>query len=223
MVHLFHATGEHAVALAGSAREGLQCLRDEGYDLLVTDVGLPDESGLEMLDRARREGLLAETAVVVCSASHGIREQVLARDAGYVPKPVEPEQLQAAIRERLPMRPGSEGVASTKTWSENVVNVEHRGRMNVIGHRVSGYDFMRAMLLAGYRFVGTTMGNALLTKDDREILIPQRHDLTEEMVILLLAKANVGPLQFVALLNRLGSRDTWAEGEAPSRKANHRR
>jgi hypothetical protein len=95
--------------------------------------------------------------------------------------------------------------------------------MNVIGHRVSGYDFMRAMLLAGYRFVGTTMGNALLTKDDREILIPQRHDLTEEMVILLLAKANVGPLQFVALLNRLGSRDTWAEGEAPSRKANHRR
>ena len=65
MVRLLQATGEHVIALAGNARDGLQCLRGATYDLLVTDVGLPDESGLEMLDRAKREGLLDETAVVV--------------------------------------------------------------------------------------------------------------------------------------------------------------
>jgi hypothetical protein len=79
----------------------------------------------------------------------------------------------------------------------------------IVEHRVSGYDFVRAMQLGGYRLIGTTMGHALLEKGEREVLVPQRDALSEDELVSLLQCANVLPWQFVALLNRLGSRDTW--------------
>ncbi len=81
----------------------------------------------------------------------------------------------------------------------------------IIEHRVSGYDFVRAMLLVGYRLIGTTLGHALLEKGGVELLVPQRDDLGEDVIVSLLQKASILPLQFIALLNRLGSRDTWPE------------
>jgi hypothetical protein len=78
-------------------------------------------------------------------------------------------------------------------------------------HKISGYDFVRAMLLVGYRLVGTTMGRAVLVKDDRRLHVPQEPALPEDLVLDLLREGGVTPLQFITLLNRLGSRDTWPE------------
>jgi hypothetical protein len=80
-----------------------------------------------------------------------------------------------------------------------------------VEHRVASYDFVRAMLLAGYRLVGTTLGHAVLEKGDQVLLVPQRDELPEDLIVALLQKADVQPMHFVALLNRLGSRDTWPE------------
>jgi hypothetical protein len=81
----------------------------------------------------------------------------------------------------------------------------------VFEHRISSYDFVRAMLLAGYRLIGTTMGHAVLAKGEAQLLVPQRDELPEETILALLQSADVLPLQFVTFLNRLGSRDTWPE------------
>ena len=91
-------TGNHAIRLSADARGGLGCLRDQSYDLLVTDIQLPDRSGLEMLDDARAEGHLAGAAVVVCSGNPWLRRQVLDRGATFILKPGGPEKLFAVVR-----------------------------------------------------------------------------------------------------------------------------
>ncbi len=75
----------------------------------------------------------------------------------------------------------------------------------LVEHRVSSFDFVRAMLLAGYQLIGTTMGHTVLEKWDQDLLVPQRDELPKDF-----QEAGVLPMQFAALLNRLGS-DTWPE------------
>lgn len=76
------------------------------------------------------------------------------------------------------------------------------------GHRISDYDFIRAMLLAGFRLTGTTMGSAVLEKGPIKLFVPQAEVLGEQLLDALLRDAHVLHAQFATLLNRLGSRDT---------------
>lgn len=89
----------------------------------------------------------------------------------------------------------------------------------LLEHHVSGYDFVRAMLLAGWRIVGTTLGRVIMTKEGREIVVPQLEVLPDDRILHLLERAAIPPLQFVTLLHRLGSRDTWPDPEEATPRA----
>jgi DNA-binding response OmpR family regulator len=98
LAEALRGTGSHAITVAADVRSGLGCLRDESYDLLVTDIQLRDGSGLVMLDDAKAEGRLAGTAVVVCSGNQWLRRQALDRGATFILKPAGPEKLFAVVR-----------------------------------------------------------------------------------------------------------------------------
>src|SRR5436853_1028191 len=57
-----------ATASAGAAREKL---RDEEFDLVVTDMRLPDGDGMELLDEAKR---LSPGTPVILVTGHGSEE-----------------------------------------------------------------------------------------------------------------------------------------------------
>ncbi len=96
--------------------------------------------------------------------------------------------------------------------------------MSEFEYRISGHDFVRAMLLAGYRFVHSTPGGVVLRNDRTQLLVPKREQLEEPVVLALLATAGMPPLQLVNLLNRLGSRDTVPEqSKASTTKSNQRK
>jgi CheY-like chemotaxis protein len=98
LAEVLRLTGDHRIALAETAEEGLLYLQNgEVCDLIVTDVGLPQMSGFEMLDRASREGLLPSSVVVVCTANQFLRTEALARGAHYLPKPVDADKLTAIV------------------------------------------------------------------------------------------------------------------------------
>jgi DNA-binding NtrC family response regulator len=99
MADLLRTTGEHAIALAETAEDGLRRLRDETYDVVVTDLELPDASGLQMLDQARAEGRLARAVVVACAADLRLRRQALSRGAIFALEPLDPEQMSAVTRQ----------------------------------------------------------------------------------------------------------------------------
>ncbi|HEY3821925.1 MAG TPA: hypothetical protein VGL81_32385 [Polyangiaceae bacterium] len=84
-----------------------------------------------------------------------------------------------------------------------------------IEQRISGHDFVRAMMLAGFRFVRAMDRHVLIAKGGTRLLVPQPGVLDEETILALLREASLAVPDFATLLNRLGSRDTWlAQSEA---------
>lgn len=88
-----------------SAQDGesaLEMARDEPYALITLDLGLPDISGLEVLDRLRRSG--NKTPILILTARDAVDDRVKGLDLGaddYLLKPFEPSELEARMRALL--------------------------------------------------------------------------------------------------------------------------
>jgi diguanylate cyclase (GGDEF)-like protein len=93
------------VEAVGDAEAALARLRDERYDLLVTDVVMPGIDGLELLERAKK--LRPELDVIVLTGLDSVDAAVRAMRGGahhYLVKPVSPEALQLNVRRCLESR-----------------------------------------------------------------------------------------------------------------------
>lgn len=96
----------------GSGEEGVFMAVEEGADLIVLDVGLPDIDGFEVLERLRGQGV--NTPVIMLTARTSVADRVAGLSGGaddYMPKPFSFEELLVRIRLRL----RSEPQASTVT------------------------------------------------------------------------------------------------------------
>ena len=91
-----------AIQEAGTAREGLECLRKDDYDALILDIGLPDRNGLDLLKSIHLEW--PDLAVLILSmfdeSQYGVR-MIKAGAAGYVTKASAPEKFVTAVRKIL--------------------------------------------------------------------------------------------------------------------------
>ena len=91
-----------AVDRVESAELGETALKNEHFDLIVLDIGLPGISGLEWLRRLRlRSGEQARVPVLVLTARDGIEDRVDGLNLGaddYMVKPVELRELVARSR-----------------------------------------------------------------------------------------------------------------------------
>ena len=86
------------VDLSETAKGALQLAADSRYDLVISDLGLPDVSGLELMPQ-----LLAEQPWLrgICLSGYGMEDDLQAcRTAGFsehLTKPVDMQRLLAAI------------------------------------------------------------------------------------------------------------------------------
>jgi two-component system response regulator NreC len=87
------------VAEAGTSKEALALVEEVNPDVIVMDIGLPDESGIET---ARRIKDLWPDIAIVALTIHEDEEYFFkmleAGASGYVPKRAAPEELLTAIR-----------------------------------------------------------------------------------------------------------------------------
>ncbi len=88
------------VTVVGSAREALEAMAARAYDLVISDIGMPDVDGYEFIRRVR--ALPAEhggrVPAVALTAYARTEDRMQALRAGYqmhVPKPVELAELVA--------------------------------------------------------------------------------------------------------------------------------
>lgn len=92
----------YETSVAEDVSQALDILRKEPTDLVITDLNLPDASGLELLKTVRVE--YPETAVVIVTAYGTIETAVDAVKSGaydYITKPVHPEELRALVDRAL--------------------------------------------------------------------------------------------------------------------------
>ncbi|MCW9048531.1 MAG: response regulator [Gammaproteobacteria bacterium] len=77
-------------------------LKYETFDVLVLDLGLPDISGIELLQRIRAQGVLLP--VLILTAMDSVEDRISGLDAGaddYLTKPFDLQEVYARIRALL--------------------------------------------------------------------------------------------------------------------------
>jgi two-component system, OmpR family, copper resistance phosphate regulon response regulator CusR len=92
----------YAVDLSVDGAEGLELALAGTYDLIVLDVMLPNVSGLEILQRLRKEK--NKTPVLILTARAQLEQKVKGLDSGaddYLTKPFAIEELLARVRALL--------------------------------------------------------------------------------------------------------------------------
>jgi len=87
------------VAEAGTSRDALRLADEVDPDVIVMDIGLPDESGIETARRIKaRKPDTAIVALTIHEDEEYFFKMLEAGASGYVPKRAAPEELLTAIR-----------------------------------------------------------------------------------------------------------------------------
>jgi two-component system response regulator QseB len=97
---------KHGLALSGYTVEWLKdgrsadaALKNESFDLVVLDIGLPEQSGLEVLKRLRKRK--NDVPVLILTARDTVEDRITGLDSGaddYLVKPFDLDELCARLR-----------------------------------------------------------------------------------------------------------------------------
>ncbi len=101
LTHLFQREG-HEVRVAERGREAMTLLREEPVDLIISDVKMPDMSGIELLRSARE--LRPEVEVIMMTAFASVetaREAFLLGAYDFVQKPFDNDLLKEIVARAL--------------------------------------------------------------------------------------------------------------------------
>jgi len=96
------------VTLAADAREARASLASFAFDLIVLDVMMPGESGLELTQALRTDPKMPRVPVLLLTAMGEPEDRVNGLETGaadYLAKPFEPRELVLRIRNILERRP----------------------------------------------------------------------------------------------------------------------
>jgi len=91
-----------SVRIAASAREAFALFRDRAPDLLISDLGMPEVDGFELLDWVRHLGRDegSQVPAIALTAFARSEDRLSALEAGFsahISKPVEPSELIATV------------------------------------------------------------------------------------------------------------------------------
>src|SRR5499427_6566815 len=97
---------------ASSGFDALRLLPRGPYDLVITDINMPDINGLELVQFIRKSDRHRATAVLIVSTQSSEKDRsrglLLGADA-YLPKPLSAELLIATVDRLLAGRPPQNG------------------------------------------------------------------------------------------------------------------
>ncbi len=103
--------GGFEVTEAGNGFEALRLLPRERFELVVTDINMPDIHGLELIAFMRKSDVHRATPVIIVSTEGADRD----RDRGialganaYLTKPFDPETLRATARKVIEAKHGAQ-------------------------------------------------------------------------------------------------------------------
>jgi CheY-like chemotaxis protein len=89
------------VVVAGDGMQGIAQLKEEDVQLIITDINMPYNSGLELLDYVRKNSKTRIPVIVVTNINlDDTRKHAaeLGADA-FLPKPFDPEKLKKAVED----------------------------------------------------------------------------------------------------------------------------
>jgi two-component system chemotaxis response regulator CheY len=85
---------------AGSGTDGLELLKVQQVDLILSDINMPSMDGLEFLRQIRAQNLAPGVPVVMItteSSEEHVKQAILAGAQGYIRKPFTAEQVKERV------------------------------------------------------------------------------------------------------------------------------
>lgn len=130
------------LSVCGSGEEGLKRLAQDTFDLLILDIMLPGQNGLEVLQKVRAS---SDLPVIMLTARGEDVDRIIGLEFGaddYLPKPFNPRELVARVKAllRRAQRPGGD----TRRLVSGGVELDMRTRsVSVFGEplRLTGTEF----------------------------------------------------------------------------------
>lgn len=126
------------VSSACDACAARKCLENYKFDLLIVDIMMPGESGLDFLAKLRHE---SQVPVIMLTAMGETADRILGLETGaddYLPKPFEPKELVLRIKNILKRAPqenkSSVEVLNLGLCSYNMVKKELYNKQGQIIH-----------------------------------------------------------------------------------------
>ena len=135
-------TQGYDVRVAGDGEFALQTFRDWPPALVITDLAMPNMSGLELCRQLRK---FSEVPIIVLSVRGEESTKVEALDAGaddYVTKPFGMDELLARIRATLRRKPASDSKSQILEVGDFAIDLEaHTAMQNGKGLRLTPKEF----------------------------------------------------------------------------------
>jgi len=85
---------------AGTGLEGLEVLRTDRVDLILTDINMPSMDGLEFVRQITAQNLAPGVPVVMItteSSEEHVKQAIIAGARGYIRKPFTAEQVKERV------------------------------------------------------------------------------------------------------------------------------
>jgi two-component system chemotaxis response regulator CheY len=106
---------------AADGKEALKVLADKWVDLVLTDINMPNMSGLELIAEIKRDQLLQSIPVVMVT-TEGSRERMQESmelgASGYIKKPFTPEDIKKTLNKIM---------GETEDGSKRCIDEEYEG------------------------------------------------------------------------------------------------
>jgi DNA-binding NtrC family response regulator len=158
--------------VAASGQSGLDKARRQVFDVVLLDIGLPDMSGLKVLDELRRQASPPEVLIIT---AHGSLENALeARRLGareYFLKPLNLGEMQTCLRSLLgngEERRAQAGAASAEGTGEHTIMIGAApGMQRAFAAIAQACSNTAPVLLSGPRGSGTTLAARVIHRNSR--------------------------------------------------------
>src|SRR5713226_885329 len=95
----------YEITVAHSAEQAVEKVRTQDFDLLISDIGLPDRSGYELMREVRNSKGLPGIALSGFGSEHDVKKARAAGFSEHLTKPINFEQLEEAIQNLLDLEP----------------------------------------------------------------------------------------------------------------------
>lgn len=114
----------YEVTVAGNGAEGYNCFQADRPDLIITDLAMPEMTGLDLTRAVRR---LAQTPIIVLSVRDTDIMKVTALDDGaddYLTKPFSMPELLARVRAQLRRIPEADAAETRLQAGDFIIDID---------------------------------------------------------------------------------------------------
>ncbi|OGP86319.1 MAG: two-component system response regulator [Deltaproteobacteria bacterium RBG_13_65_10] len=104
LISTLDGLGDVQVTETGSGFEALRLLARKKFDLIITDINMPDINGLELVSFVKRHPVYQTIPLIIVTTERGVRDREKGIALGaqeYLIKPFDPKQLQALAAKYL--------------------------------------------------------------------------------------------------------------------------